>query len=128
MNLHPDVVKALSIFIDVDDIGDDGIRKQMVNDAFHHLKQNGEVSGFTFKFSIEERGWRAWFALVVSHSECLLRFSNSEDFNDNRWATIVIQRFREKNLEVHLPPVDKLTAEDLLTAVNAFLVYDVMDE
>jgi hypothetical protein len=128
MNLHPDVVKAMSVFIDIDDIGSDKIRKLVAEDVLCRLKQS-ETSEFLFKFLVEEHGWHAWFILVVNHDSCLLRFPSIKDF-DNYWTDTIPKKNprKKKNLEILLPPVYKMAVEDLVAGINAFLVCDVMDE
>lgn len=132
--LHPDVVRALSVVIDVDDVGEDGLRRQKIEEVLLHLKKQDASSFFVYRFSVMERGWSIMFAFSVEPGGCFLRLMDRHDYesesqmsrSDRKAFRERISRMRDKDLEVSMPDIAKVTADDLLAGVQSFLVADVM--
>lgn len=130
-----DVKRALSVVIDIDDVGEDGLRRRKIEETLRYLKEQGSCAfGFVCRFSVEERGWSIPFALNVEAGECVLRLADRYDYSDDghgRWERMdkrrQVESKRVQNLSVQLCSVDKLTVDELLAAVASFLVADVMD-
>ena len=131
---HPDVKRALSVVIDIDDVGESEMRRQKIEDVIRQLKQEAPSRAFRFvyRFSLEERGWNVVFALVVEPEGCFLRPVDADDYIENRWMSTLylrqIQKRREENMTIQLPPISKIATNDLLCGVETFLVSDVMSE
>jgi len=133
--MHPDVIRALSVVIDVDDVGEEGMRRQKIEDVLFKLKQENLCAfQFVYKFSVEEQGWGIQFALNVDSNGCFLRLADKHDYEDGSGSSRSVREKRRQwldekraqNLAVQLPPVSKLTADDLLIGVGTFLCWDVM--
>jgi hypothetical protein len=132
-----DVARSLSIVMDVDDVGEECLRRQKIEAVVLKLKQEcKDAFRFIYKFSVEERGWNVDFALDVDPSGCLLRMADTNDYVDRpgskqdqlRRQNQLREERIKKQMTVRLPSILELTADDLASACMAFYVEGVMNE
>ena len=126
---RPELAKIASIVIDVDDVGEDGLRRQRIEDVMDGLERESSTA-FVYKFSVEERGWNIWFVLDVEPTHCRLRLADRYDYDDNRHSPKVTRAEMGQrcagHMTVTLHPLGVMTTEELLNGVETFLVADVM--
>ena len=126
------MAKIASIVIDVDDLGEDGLRRQKIEEVMGGLKRESSTA-FIYRFSVEERGWSIWFSLEVEPTHCRLRLADRHDYDDSRYSPKAtradmaeVEKRRVGHTLVQLPPLGIMTMEELLNGVETFLVADVM--
>lgn len=122
-----DVKRALSVVIDIDDLGEDGMRRRAVEDAWRLVRQQEHLGKFDFKFQMPEPGWSITFVLEVGFASSCLRLAERYDYlstHEQKW-----QKLKNKaDFSVDLPMLRQMTADDLLHAVECFLIGDMMNQ
>lgn len=125
-----DVKKALSVVIDIDDLGEDGMRRQAVEYAWLAVRQQAvalSLGRFSFKFQVPEPGWTITFVLDVDFSSCSLRLAEWYDYlseHEQKWRHLK----NKTGFCLRLPELRLLSVDDLHQAVQTFLVGDLMDQ
>lgn len=125
-----DVKRALSVVIDIDDLGEDGMRRRAVEDAWLAVRQQATAIGigrFSFKFQVPEPGWTITFVLDVDFSSCSLRLAEWYDYlseHEQKWRHLK----NKTGFCLRLPELRLLSVDDLHQAVQTFLVGDLMDQ
>lgn len=123
-----DVRKMLSIDLDIDDAGEEKIRRAAAESAMAEVRAAAD-SQFGVRFSVREQGWTMVFMIESSFGFCSMRLADRSDYRDWREDR---RRGREPtsrdDLSIDLPPIDRITAGDIESAIGVFIVQDVQDQ
>ena len=133
--LAGDVQRALSVTIDIDDVGQDYLRRQALEDVVCRFREAARnVIAGVFKFWLTEHGMAFVFVLEVLPGTTLLRMADMMDYmgdahvrrrDFNAFRSV---REQSRKLSVDLPEASEITVEDLEAAVGCFIVERVMDQ
>jgi hypothetical protein len=109
----------------LDGVGENCLRRQSVETVWAEIRKHVNET-FSFKFQVVEPGWTITFVLDVGLDSCRLRLAQRYDYLSEYEQKYVA--IKQTGFGVVLPCLDRMSADDLLHAVEIFLLGDMMNQ